>query len=447
MKRVKVVLITLAVVLVLAATLPFLVNLDGYIPDIQQAASSKLKQPVSLKHLGLFLLPSPHVALDGLAIGGADDLSVGRVKVTPALFSLFSSTKVIKRIEIDDLVITQKGLDKLQAVAPSGGSSGQQIRIESLRLDNAQLKLSKIGFGPFDARIDLDADGTPVEASVQTRDHKLEADIRPDGSNFLVEVKAKGWTLPAGPPILFDELEVKGSATPTSADFSSIDAKLYDGTVTGKASLDWKKGMQMQGHLTVSHVELKKLTALFSPTTHFSGKLTAAPVISASAADAAQLAAALKVESPFNVESGVIQGVDIEKAATHLINKGAAGGETRFDQLSGHLVADHGNLHFTQLKISSGALAVDGDVSMSAKKDLSGRINAQVKVLGASTSVPLNVAGTADLPLLYPTGASIGGAAVGTALLGPGVGTAIGAKAGNFVEGVFSSKDNKKPNN
>src|SRR3984885_8581120 len=224
----------------------------------------------------------------------------------------------------------------------------------------------------------------------------------------------------------------------------SIRAKLYDGSVTGNASLDWKKGLQMQGHLTVSHLELKKLTPLFSPTTHFSGKLAAAPVISASAADAAQLASAVKVETTFNIESGAIQGVDIEKAATHLINKGATGGETRFDQLSGYLVADHGNLHFTQLKISSGALAVDGDVTMSAKKELSGRINTQVKVLGASTSVPLNVAGTADLPLLYPTGATICGAAGGTALLGPGVGTAVGAKAGNFVEGLFGSKDAKK---
>jgi uncharacterized protein involved in outer membrane biogenesis len=444
MKRVKIGLIALAVVLVLAATLPFLVNLDGYIPEIEQAASSALKQPVTLKHLGLFLLPSPHVTVDGVTVGGADDLSVGKVKLTPALFSLLSSTKVIKRVEIDDLVLTQKGLDKLQAGAPSGGSSAQPVRVESLRLDNAQLKLAKIGFGPFDAKIDLDENGTPVEASVQTRDHKLEADIRPDGSNFLIAVKAKGWTLPAGPPIVFDELEVKGSATLKSADLSSIAAKLYDGSVTGTASLDWKKGVQMQGHLTVSHLELKKLTPLLSPTTHFSGKLTAAPVISASAADAAQLASAVKVETPFNIESGVIQGVDIEKAATHLISKGAGGGETRFDQLSGHLVADHGNLRFTQLKISSGALAVDGDVNMSAKKELSGRINAQVKVLGAPTSVPLNVAGTADLPLLYPTGASIGGAAVGTALLGPGVGTAVGAKAGNFVEGLFGSKDAKK---
>jgi uncharacterized protein involved in outer membrane biogenesis len=444
MKRVKIGLIALATVLVLAATLPFLVNLDGYIPEIEQAASSKLKQPVALKHLGLFLFPSPHVTVDGLTVGGADDLSVGKVKVTPALFSLLSSTKVIKRIEIEDLMLTQKGFDKLQAAAPSGGTSEQQVRVENLRFDNAQLKLSKISFGPFDAKIDLDDSGAPVEASVQTRDHKLEANIRPDGSNFLVEVKAKGWTLPAGPPIVFDELEVKGSATPKSADISSISAKLYDGTVTGNASLDWKKGMQMQGHLTVSNLELKKLTPLFSPTTHFSGKLTAAPVISGSAADAAQLASATKVETAFNIEGGVIKGVDIEKAATHLIDRGASGGETAFDHLSGHVVADHGNLRFTQLRINSGALAVDGDVNMTAKKELSGRINTQVKVLGASTTVPLNVAGTADLPLLYPTGAAIGGAAVGTALLGPGVGTAVGAKAGNFVEGLFGSKDAKK---
>ncbi len=450
MKWIKYTLIALAVLAAIAVAVPFLVNLDRYIPQIESAASDKLKEPVSIKGLSLRLLPVPHVTIHDISIG-AGDITVGKVRLTPALLSLFSSTRVIKSIEVDALVLTQKAANKIpvwtkaDAAAPAGQQA--QIRVESIRLDNAQLKLDKINFGPFDARINLDESGIPRDASIYTLDHKLEADIRPDNSNYTIEIRAKAWTLPAGPPIVFDELTVNGTATLKGADFSQANAKLYGGTVSGKAAIDWQKGARLNGNFDVSQVELTKLAALFSPTTHVSGKLNAKPVFSANAGDMSQLAPALHLETPFEVSNGIIHGVDIQKAATHLVTREAAGGETRFDELSGHLILERGDMHFTQIKISSGALAVDGDVNISAKKELSGRINTQVKALGTSTGVPLNVAGTVDQPLLYPTGATLGGAAVGTALLGPGLGTAVGAKAGNFVEGLFDKKDTKKPKN
>ena len=92
--------------------------------------------------------------------------------------------------------------------------------------------------------------------------------------------------------------------------------------------------------------------------------------------------------------------------------------------------------------IASGALAADGNVNISPKKELSGRINAQVKALGTSTGIPLNVAGTVQSPMLYPTGASMAGAAVGTVLL-PGIGTGLGAKAGQAIENLFGSRSKK----
>ncbi|MGZ8261427.1 MAG: hypothetical protein ACXWTU_00520 [Methylotenera sp.] len=36
------------------------------------------------------------------------------------------------------------------------------------------------------------------------------------------------------------------------------------------------------------------------------------------------------------------------------------------------------------------------------------------------------------------------GAAIGTVMLGPGVGTSVGAKVGGWVEGLFGKKDEKK---
>jgi uncharacterized protein involved in outer membrane biogenesis len=211
------------------------------------------------------------------------------------------------------------------------------------------------------------------------------------------------------------------------------------------ATFSWLKGYKLSGKLDINQVELQKIASMLSSKTHISGKLNAEPVFSASAVSVDQLINTLHLETPFNVQNGVLYGVDIQKAATNLIKKGSTGGETRFDQLSGHLILAHNGYNLTQLKIASGTLAVDGAVNISAKKDLSGRINVQVAAIGISTKIPLNISGTVDAPLLYPTGATIAGAAIGTAIMGPGVGTSVGAKVGGWVDNIFGKKENKSP--
>ena len=57
--------------------------------------------------------------------------------------------------------------------------------------------------------------------------------------------------------------------------------------------------------------------------------------------------------------------------------------------------------------------------------------------------VPLNLSGTLDSPMALPTGAALTGAALGTAIL-PGVGTAAGARVGNWAEGLFGAKKEPK---
>ena len=136
----------------------------------------------------------------------------------------------------------------------------------------------------------------------------------------------------------------------------------------------------------------------------------------------------------------------MNKAATSLISRdGGKGGETRFDKLSGHLMLDRGARYLTQLAIVSGSLSADGNVTVSPKDELSGRINTSVKAASlTAVSVPLNVTGTLDSPLLFPTSGTLAGAAAGTAILGPGLGTSVGAKVGQWTEGLFGKKEEKK---
>ena len=439
MKWVKRISIALATLLVIAAAAPFFVSLDDFIPRIEREASEKLKEPVTIKSLKFRMLPLPHITVDGITVGRTQDITLGKVTVTPVLLSLLSTPKVIRSIELNSLVLTQKAIDKIPVWMKQDGATPPAVRIESIRLDDARIKLEKTTFGPFDARVTLDGKGQPVDALITTQDGKLKASIKPDEANYLIDAVAKGWQSPVGPPIAFDELTIKGVATLNGVDLNQVSAKLYGGNVNGKAQAAWHKGLQIKGSFEVNQVELKSLVPLFSPNAKLSGRLNAKPVFSAAAGDASQLLNALHLETPFSVQNGILHGVDIAKAATSLIKSGASGGETHFEQLSGHLVRDRGAHKFTDLRIASGALAADGNVNITAKQELSGRVNAQVKAVGTSANIPLNVAGTVSSPLLYPTGGTMTGAAIGTVLL-PGIGTGVGAKIGESIEGLFNKK-------
>lgn len=449
MKWLKHTLIALVVLLVIVVALPFFITLDDYIPQIEKEISTRLKEPVSIKSLSFTALPSPHVTVDGIMVGTTDDIKLGKVRVTPDLFSLLQSTKIIKSIEIDSFTLTQKGLDKIAALAKSDADKlpqqPPQARVASIRLDKAMINFDKASFGPFDARVNLDSKGEPGDVSITTQDGKFKALIKSDKSKYLIDASAKSWTLPVSPALVLDELIIRGVATLNDADLGEVSARLYGGTAIGKMTISWQKGLRLNGNLDIKQVEMKNIASMLSPGSHVSGRLSAKPVFSASAGPTDQLKDALRLETFFNVQNGVIHGVDIQKAATNRIKQGMTGGETRFEQLSGHLVMEHGGYRFTQLKIASGALAADGSVNISPKKELSGRINTQVKAMGTSANVPLNVAGTVAAPLLYPTGGTIAGAAIGTAILGPGFGTSVGAKVGGWAEGLFGQKAEKKP--
>lgn len=448
MKWFKRILSALVLLLVIAVALPFFIQLNDYIPQIEKEASIRLKQPVSIKSIRFAALPLPHVTVEGITVGSTDDIRIGKVRVIPDLFSSLQSVRVIKSIEIDALTLTPQAISTIAAWAKPDAAQSPQVLVESLRFNDVRISFGKAGFGPFDAKVSLDGAGKPQEMSIVTQDGKLKAFIKPDPSdksNYLIDASAKAWTLPVGPALVFDELIVRGVATLNDVNLSQMSARLYGGKVDGRATASWQNGWRLKGRLDINQVEIQKIASTMLPKTHVSGKLSAKPAFAASAASVAQLVGALQLNTPFNVQNGALYGVDIQKAATAQAKQGKTGGETRFEQLSGYLVMERGGFRFTQLKIASGSLAVDGNVSVSPKKALSGRINAQVNALGASANVPLNVAGTVDAPLLYPTGGTIAGAAVGTVLLGPGFGTSVGAKVGGWAEGLFGKSNEKKP--
>lgn len=436
MKWLKIIGLVVVGLIAILALVPLFVSLDDYVPTIEKELSARIGEPVSIESLHASAFPAPSVRIDGITIGSAEDVQVGKVTLTPDLWSLLRSPKTIRSVEFEDVTVAQKAFGALAALTQGDRGAGN-LRIESIRLRNAVVKLeSARSFGPFDVEVRVGADGGQGDLTLTTRDDALKAHLKPDGKGYLIQIAARAWTPPMGPAIRFDELSVKGVVRNKDADLNEITAKLYGGTASGKAALAWDKGVSIKGNLVVQQVELSQAAALFVPKTRISGRLDAKPVFSAHAASADQLDEALRLESPFDVHNGVLHGFDLAAAAASL-GKQTSSGETRFDALSGHLVRERRSYRFTNLNITSGVLSARGNVTISSSRALSGQLNTNVKALGRAVSLPLTVGGTLDSPMLLPNASALAGAAAGTAILGPGAGTAAGAELGKWVDGLF----------
>jgi hypothetical protein len=92
------------------------------------------------------------------------------------------------------------------------------------------------------------------------------------------------------------------------------------------------------------------------------------------------------------------------------------------------------------MKIASGILKAEGELTITPNQELSGLIDASVKGTSAFVSTPLAVTGTVQNPILYPSKMAMAGAAAGTVLLGPGLGTAVGMKAFRLTGKLFGKK-------
>ncbi|HWH47914.1 MAG TPA: AsmA-like C-terminal region-containing protein [Burkholderiales bacterium] len=430
----------------LLLVVPFLLPLGRLIPELERIASEQLKAPVRIESLRLFLLPLPHLSIDGITVGKQPFLQVQNVRVIPSLTSLFSEQKVIRKISLRGVLMNQRLIAKASTWAGRPASGGPApVRVERIEVRDANIDFTDFKLSHADVILELTPEGGLAQAQVHADQGRLVGTLVPQGKEFALKVSAQDWKLPAGPPILLSSLAASGILNADGLVLSTIDSRLYDGTLAGTLTVGWKKDWTVAGNFDVRQVEIGPLVALFSKETTISGRLLANPVIDMRAPSAAQLAEAISVESDFKVENGVLYKVDLAAAPKVLFNKDAMkGGDTRFQEFSGHLSVDPAGYHLTGLNISSGLFKAQGELSISPKQELAGRIDVEVKGTSNLVSTPLAVSGTVQNPTLFPTKAAMAGAAAGTALLGPGVGTTIGMKAGQFTERLFRKKPPKK---
>lgn len=443
MKNLKLLLIAVFALLAVLVVVPFLIPMGTYIVQVERLASGALGVPVRVGSLRAALLPTPRLHVGDVVVGDNEDFTVENVAVVPAVFSLFSEVKTISSVKVERPVIKQSAVEIVTTLANSdaGESEPSRVAIREVSIRQARLVWPEMNLPELDADIALTAENKPESARITTTDGKLRLDLTPEDGRQLITLAAKSWTLPAGPAFLIDELAGQMVLTGKTLTIEKLDAKFYGGKLHTDAVLDWQNNWQLNGKLLAEGVELSKPVGLISKSTQLSGKLTADGSYKATAKTAGSLLDQLQANFKFNVQDGVLDGVDLAKAATLLVTKGTSGGQTQFDMLSGLLNVSGKQYHLRNLLVASGLLKASGDVKIKADKTLDGVVKVEIRKGATLAAVPLQVSGSTEKPMVLPTKAALAGAAAGTAILGPGVGTSLGVQAAEKVKGLFGGGD------
>jgi uncharacterized protein involved in outer membrane biogenesis len=426
-----------AALLVLLIIVPFLIPMGAYIKQIEQVASETIGQPVTVGSLRLALLPTPRVNVGDLRVGRHDDVTVDNIAVVPELGSLFSEVKVISSVVVKHPVVKKSALDFISAMPKSKSAGGPaKVLIRRLVVSDAQLEWEGMKIPALNAEATLAEGNNLQSASLASTDGKFKVDATAKGEGYGIKLEAHQWIPPAGPPLLFDSLNSDMSLQGSRLNISALDAKMYHGALNATAVLDWGKGWRSSGKFKTQGIEVGEVAGLFSKSKPVSGRLSGDGTFSANAKEPAALANQLVLDYKFNVANGVLHGVDLAKAATLLLTAGEKGGETKFDEMTGTLHIAGKQIELKTFKVVSGLLAASGGIKVSPAKQLDGKVEVELKKGVALVAVPLQVSGTLDNPSVLPTKAALAGAVAGTAVLGPGLGTSLGVKAGSGVDKI-----------
>lgn len=430
-------------ILAIIIFIPFLIPMSAYIGQAEQSATDALGVPVTIDSLRIALLPSPRLNIDGLVIGKDEEISAERVAVVPAITSLFSDVKVLSSIQVKKPVIKKAALEILSALSKKPSAEPTVVHINQVVVKDAKFEWPGMTLPEFNAEIALIAN-KPESALIESLDGKLKMQLTPQDKLQTITLSADKWTVPVGPPLLIDKLKADMVLYDNRLEISQLDAALYKGRVNGKAILNWDKDWRLTGKIKVDDLSVREPVSLMSKSTNVSGRLFGNGGFNASAKEPAKLADHLNADFRFKVADGVLYGLDLARAATMLLSQGQKGGETKFDELSGLLNVAGKQYKFSDLKVTSGLMTASGDVKISPTKELDGVVDVEVKRSVSMAAIPLQISGTLDNPTVFPTKAAMAGAVAGTAILGPGVGTSLGVKAGSAMsklKGLFGGSD------
>ena len=172
---------------------------------------------------------------------------------------------------------------------------------------------------------------------------------------------------------------------------NEAEARAFGGRLLGSARLRWSGGWSLEGEIAARQIDAAKIAAPLVA----GGTLQGRGVYSMKAPLPERLLVSARLEGNFTVQKGSITNVDMTRL---LQGGGPGGGTTPFSEMSGGVSADPNRVLVRQIRMVAGLLNGAGQVEMDPQKNLSGRLQLELRARTVEVRATLAVAGTLKNP-------------------------------------------------
>lgn len=363
MKRLPRPLAIAIILIALVALTPLVLPYSLLQPRLATHLTQRLGSKVEIDDIGFSYLPTPAFSLKQVVIESPEAARVGSIEIPLSLHNVLFLGRELRGIRIRDAVLSRRFA---VALPERIASQADMARLGELQLENIRLKMEPGEAGPFSGTVEFDPDGRIGQLTLPSPDGKLTLTIQPaEPGAFAVQFAARNWQLPFAWPIEFDYVNLTGKATGKALQITDIHVGLYQGVVTGAATLEWGRHWKLDGRIQAKNLHAEPLVALFSPATRVSGLLEGEGHFAYEADGYATLFDHPALQGHFTAREGLLHNIDlITPMKSQTAEAVHRGGQTRFDTLRGAFSLQNGTFSLRQLQLDTGKFRASGELAI-----------------------------------------------------------------------------------
>jgi hypothetical protein len=390
------IVVGLVATIVLAVGALHVVPLRGFANKLEKGIGEWLHEEVSISNLKFSVVPSPHLKIEGFAIGKALDAKATHGRVFVDIPALLGDRVVINSLELENVTISG---DAPRRILSWGKVEGKKAaaEIDSVRLRNVKIDV-KPEVKPFEATLSFSREGAFKSASL-SGEGKWSATVRARESEFDVTFNARGWELPIGAPVPVSEVTAKGVLTANDLTVSEFEADVLEGKVNGTLQVSWGPTVRLASDLALARLRAEQLVGAFTRDIAITGRVEGNFSVAAESPTVAELLATPRVQGKFRLTDGSLSNIDLVAAMQSSDAAGRAG-VTKFAELTGEFAAADGRASYKSLGLLGGVLRGGGGMDIGANGALSGRLSVEIRSNVAQDRGSFAVSGTVAKPIL-----------------------------------------------
>ena len=349
----------------------------------EELASEALGRPVKIGSVHLSVITGVELRFENVSVGAG--VRAATVRAVPQIGTLFADEKVFTHVAAEGLVVPQAELGAgLFGAVKGGGLSIARVTAAKVKFPGA------VPLPDLDLDVAIGPDGAVQSVGVKEAEGKLAGRLLPKDGSAAIELNAASLQVPFIPALALSNFSMKGTATPQELAISAWSGKIFDGTLSGTARVQWGPRWSVDGDLRVRQLNVSVL----APALMSEGRADARGTFSMSGAAPDKLGAEARIDGSFTVIKGVLGSFSLSRALQSTIAQ--VTGRTEFTELTGVGLYNKGVVQLRDMKLAAGLLSGNGTAEIDAAGRLTGRVNAELGTQRATFAL----SGTSKEPLI-----------------------------------------------